>query len=77
MDKLLIKKYQQDIKEATSQEEKQTIASQLHSYIATLSVSEQEVYKSSVITTIESKFEVMDKLLAAYEAIKKDDLVLA
>jgi hypothetical protein len=77
MDKLLIKKYQQGIKEAISQEEKRTIASQLHSYIATLSLSEQEAYKSSVIATIESKFEVMDKLLAAYEAIKKDDLVLA
>ena len=77
MDKLLIKKYQQAIKEATSQEEKQNIASKLHSYIATLPISEQEAYKSSVITTIESKFEVMDKLLAAYEAIKKDDLVLA
>jgi hypothetical protein len=72
-----IKKYQQGIKEATSQEEKQAIASQLHSFIATLSICEQEGYKSSVITTIESKFEVMDKLLAAYEAIKKDDSVLA
>lgn len=77
MDKTIIKKYQQAIKEATSQEEKQAIASHLHSYIATLSVSEQEAYKSSVITNIESKFEVMDKLLAAYEAIQKDDLVLA
>jgi hypothetical protein len=77
MDKSLIKKYQQGIKDATSQEEKQLIASQLHSYIATLPVSEQEAYKTSVITTIESKFEVMEKLLAAYEAIKKDDLVLA
>lgn len=77
MDRILIKKYQKAIKEAITQEEKQAIASQLHSYIATLSVSEQEAYKSNVITTIESKFEVMDKLLAAYEAIKKDDLVLA
>jgi hypothetical protein len=77
MDKLLIKKYQQDIRKAFSQEEKQSIASQLHSYIATLTVSEQEAYKSSVINTIESKFDVMDKLLAAYEAIRKDDLVLA
>lgn len=73
----MIKNYQQAIKGATSQEEKQIIVSQLHSYIATLSVSEQETYKSSVITSIESKFEVLDKLLAAYEAIKKDDLVLA
>ena len=77
MDKLLIKNYQQAIKEATSKEDKQSIASQLNSYIATLPLSEQEAYKSSVITTIESKFEVMDKLLAAYEAIRKDDLVLA
>ena len=71
----LIKKYQQAIKKATSQEEKHNIASKLHSYIASLPISEREAYKSSVITTIESKFEVMDKLLAAYEAIKKDDLV--
>ncbi len=77
MDKLLVKKYQQDIKEATSQEEKLSIASKLHSYIATLPPSEQEAYKSSVITTIESKFEVMEKLLAAYQAIRKDDSVLA
>lgn len=77
MDKEIIKKYQQAIKKATSQEEKQSIASQLHSYIDTLPASEQEAYKSSVIATIESKFEVMDKLLAAYEAIRKDDLVLA
>lgn len=76
MDKLLIKKYQEAIRNATSQEEKQSIASQLHAYISTMSLSEQDEYKSSVITIIESKFEVMDKLLAAYEAIKKDDLVL-
>jgi hypothetical protein len=77
MDKVIIKKYQQAIREAPSQEEKQVVASKLHLYIATLTVSEQEAYKSSVITTIESKFDVMDKLLAAYEAIRKDDLVLA
>ncbi|MDZ7898130.1 MAG: hypothetical protein U5N85_08890 [Arcicella sp.] len=77
MDKLLVKKYQEAIKNATSQEEKQSIASQLHTYVSTLSLSEQEEYKTGVIMTIESKFEVMDKLLAAYEAIKKDDLVLA
>jgi hypothetical protein len=77
MDKEIIKKYQQAIKEATSQEEKKAVASQLHSYIATLPLSEQEAYKFNVLTTIESKFEVMDKLLAAYEAIRKDDLVLA
>jgi hypothetical protein len=76
MDKILIKKYQEAIKNANHQEEKQNIASQLHEYISTLPKSEQEEYKLSVITTIESKFEVMDKLLAAYEAIKKDDLVL-
>lgn len=72
----IIKKYQQDIKNASSQEGKEAIASILHTYIATLSTSEQEAYKTSMITTIESKFEVIDKLLAAYEAIRKDDLVL-
>lgn len=29
-----------------------------------------------VLSIIESKFEVMDKLIAAYEAIRKDDLVI-
>ena len=76
MDKELIKKYQKNIQKATSQEEKQVIASQLHAYIGTLPTYEQEAYKSSVLANIESKFEVMDKLIAAYEAIKKDDLQL-
>ena len=76
MDKDLIKKYQKNIQEATSQEQKQAIASKLHAYIGTLPTYEQEAYKSSVLANIESKFEVMDKLIAAYEAIKKDDLQL-
>ena len=76
MDTQLIKKYQQEIKQATSKNEKQLIASKLHAYILTLPDEEQKSYKESVLTVIESKFEVMDKLIAAYEAIKKDDLVL-
>lgn len=76
MDKELIKKYQKNIQEASSQVEKQAIASQLHTYIGTLPTHEQETYKANVLANIESKFEVMDKLIAAYEAIKKDDLQL-
>jgi hypothetical protein len=76
MDKILIKKYQQEIREATSQEQKEQIAFNLHAYIGTLSFHEQDEYKSGVLTVIESKFEVMDKLIAAYEAIRKDDLVM-
>lgn len=76
MDKILIKKYQQEIRKATSQEQKQQIASNLHAYIGTLSIHEQEAYKLGVLSIIESKFEVMDKLIAAYEAIRKDDLVM-
>lgn len=76
MDKELIKKYQKNIKEVSSQDEKQAIASQLHAYIGTLLIDEQEAYKASVLANIESKFEVMDKLIAAYKAIKKDDLQL-
>ena len=76
MDTQLIKKYQQEIKQATSKNEKQLIASKLLAYILTLPDEEQKSYKESVLTVIESKFEVMDKLIAAYEAIKKDDLVL-
>ena len=76
MDKELIKKYQDNIHKASSQDEKQAIASQLHAYIGTLPIYEQEVYKAGVLANIENKFEVMDKLIAAYEAIKKDDLHL-
>jgi hypothetical protein len=76
MDKILIKKYQQEIRQATSQEQKERIASKLHTYIGTLSIHEQEEYKSGVLSVIESKFEVMDKLIAAYDAIRKDDLVM-
>ena len=76
MDKELIKKYQKNIQEASSQDEKQAIASQLHAYIGTLPEYEQEAYKTTVLANIESKFEVMDKLIAAYEAIRKDDLQL-
>ncbi len=56
MDKILIKKYQQEIREATSQEKKELIASKLHAYIGTLSMPEQEEYKSGVLSVIESKF---------------------
>jgi hypothetical protein len=76
MDKILIKKYQKEIREATSQEQKERIASNLHTYIGTLPTHEQEEYKSGVLSIIESKFDVMDKLIAAYEAIRKDDLVM-
>jgi trans-aconitate methyltransferase len=76
MDSILIKKYQQEIREANTLVEKQLIASKLHAYVETLSLQEQQMYKNSVLTTLENKFEVMDKLIAAYEAIKKDDLVL-
>ena len=75
MDKILIRKYQQEIREATSQEQKELIASNLHAYIGTLPIHVQEEYKLGVLSIIESKFEVMDKLIAAYEAIRKDDLV--
>ena len=77
MNNQFIKKYQQEIREAKSQDEKHLIASKLHSYVATLTIEEQEAYKNSILTVIESKFEVMDKLIAAYDAIKKDDLILA
>jgi hypothetical protein len=76
MDKILIKKYQKEIREANSKEQKERIASNLHIYIGTLPIHEQEEYKSGVLSIIESKFEVIDKLIAAYEAIRKDDLVM-
>ena len=77
MDKILIRKYQQKIREATSQEQKELIASTLHAYIGTLPIHKQEEYKLCVLKIIESKFEVMDKPIAAYEAIRKDDLAMA
>lgn len=76
MDIQIVKRYQQEIKQTTSKSEKDLIASKLHAYIATLPNEEQKSYKDGILTVIESKFEVMDKLIAAYEAIKRDDLVL-
>jgi hypothetical protein len=76
MDIGIIKKYQEEIRDVSSLEEKQYIASQLHSYIEKLPIQEQEEYKTNISKSIERKFEVMDKLIAAYEAIKKDDLSL-
>ena len=49
MDKILIRKYQQEIREATSQEQKELIASTLHAYIGTLPIHEQEEYKLGVL----------------------------
>lgn len=56
MDKILIRKYQQEIREATSQEQKELIASNLHAYIGTLPIHVQEEYKLGVLSIIESKF---------------------
>jgi molecular chaperone GrpE (heat shock protein) len=72
-----IKEYQNQISQANSQEEKMQIASQLHDYVRTLSETEREAYKTSVKSAINSKMEVMDKLLAAYEAMKEDALHFA
>jgi molecular chaperone GrpE (heat shock protein) len=77
MNNFVIKQYQDKISQANSKEDKLQIASQLHDYVRTLSETEREAYKTSVKSAISSKMEVMDKLLAAYEAMKKDDLHFA
>lgn len=77
MNNLIIKSYQKQISEAISQEEKLEIASRLHEYVRSLSVEEQEEYKISTLASIRSKTEVMDKLIAAYEAMKEDALHFA
>jgi CHASE3 domain sensor protein len=77
MNNLIIKSYQKQISEATSQEEKLAIASRLHEYVRTLSAEEREEYKTSTKASIRSKTEVMDKLIAAYEAMKEDALNFA
>ena len=72
-----IKKYQNQIREAQTKEEKLKIASQLHDYVRTLSATEREEYKVSTKAAINSKMVVMDKLLSAYEAMKEDALHFA
>jgi hypothetical protein len=73
----IIKSYQKQISEATSQEEKLSIASRLHEYVRTLSAEEREEYRVSTLASIRSKTEVMDKLIASYEAMKEDALNFA
>ena len=68
----IIKSHQKKISEATNQEEKLAIASSLHEYVRTLSAEEREEYRISTLASIRSKTEVMDKLIAAYEAMKED-----
>jgi hypothetical protein len=77
MKNLIIKTYQKQISEATNQEEKLAIASRLHEYVRTLSEEEREEYRISTLSSIRSKTEVMDKLIAAYEAMKEDALNFA
>lgn len=77
MNNLSIKSYQKQIGEATSQEEKLIIASRLHEYVRSLSEEEREEYRISTIASIRSKTQVMDKLIAAYEAMKGDALNFA
>lgn len=42
-----------------------------------LSAKEREEYRVSTLASIRSKTEVMDKLIAAYEAMKEDALHFA
>ena len=77
MNNPIIKSYQKQISEATSQEEKLTIASRLHEYVRTLPAEEREEYRISTLASIRSKTEIMDKLIAAYEAMKEDSLHFA
>ena len=77
MNNIIIKSYQKQISEAISQEEKLAIVSRLHEYVRTLSAEEREEYKVSTLASIRSKTEVMDKLIAAYEAMKEDALNFA
>jgi flagellar motility protein MotE (MotC chaperone) len=73
----IIKSYQKQISESINQDEKLSIASRLHEYVRTLSAEEREEYKTSTKASIRSKTEVMDKLIAAYEAMKEDTLNFA
>ncbi len=77
MNNLIIKSYQKQISESTTQEEKLAIASRFHEYVRTLSKEEREEYKINTKASIRSKTEVMDKLIAAYETMKEDALHFA
>jgi hypothetical protein len=49
----------------------------LYEYVLTLTAEEGEEYSVSTSASIHTKTEVMDKLIAAYEAMKVDTLNFA
>lgn len=73
----IIKDFYNKIRVAEEAEVKQTLIAELKIYINSLPVEEQERYRETVIASIESKFEVMDKLVDAYQALKNDYIQFA
>ena len=50
---------------------------ELQQYVLTLTVADQQLYRDTIIASIESKFAIMDTLIAAFEAVKKDALLVS
>jgi hypothetical protein len=73
----IIKDFQQKNRNVESDSVKQNLITDLKNHVQTLSKEEQNTFREDVISNIESKFEVMDKLIESYEAIKKDYLEFA
>lgn len=71
---MTIKYLQKQYKLAATEQDKTLIAKQLQDYVKTLPASDQEAYRKEVITDIEHKFDTMDKVIAAYEALKEEYL---
>ncbi|MEI7581498.1 hypothetical protein [Runella sp.] len=73
----IIKDFYNKIRVAEEAEVKQKLIAELKIHINGLSVEEQKRYRETVIASIESKFEVMDKLVDAYQALKNDYIQFA
>ena len=73
----IIKDFYNQIRGVENTEVKEIRMAELKMYINSHSVEEQQKYRETVIASIESKFEAMDKLVDAYQALKNDYIQFA
>ena len=73
---LIIKDFQNKIRQSATKTEQQKVASELHDYIATLPENDQKRYFQELKMSISRKMEVIDKLVESYELLKEDSLQL-
>ncbi|MFN4145489.1 MAG: hypothetical protein ACK4GN_06675 [Runella sp.] len=73
----VIKDFYNKIRSMEDSIQQEILINELKEYVSSLSTEEQELYRQNAIASIESKLEIMDKLVTAYEAMKNDYLQFA